>query len=199
MQARQTMSSSMRTGRRPTAFPSAFRSTVRRGPPGSATAPARSTSAGAISKRPPRRGSTNGMPPTTKSRRPRSRPAGSSGSVSATTCGRATPTSRCASPIGASRHRNYSTRRARLRTALASAASRCGATRRVRAGTFRPRPARSCWAGGKPHGSGSPVSSRRAAVASLPSRWKSRAIEEAVHALARVPGLTIERSSGYDV
>jgi len=29
--------------------------------------------------------------------------------------------------------------------------------------------------------------------------WKSRAIEEAVHALARVPGLTIERSSGYDV
>jgi len=29
--------------------------------------------------------------------------------------------------------------------------------------------------------------------------WKSRAIEEAVRALARVPGLTIERSSGYDV
>ena len=29
--------------------------------------------------------------------------------------------------------------------------------------------------------------------------WKSRAIEEAVHALARVPGLTIEHSSGYDV
>lgn len=29
--------------------------------------------------------------------------------------------------------------------------------------------------------------------------WKSRAIEAAVHALARVPGLTIERSSGYDV
>ena len=29
--------------------------------------------------------------------------------------------------------------------------------------------------------------------------WKSRAIEEAVHALERVPGLTIERSSGHDV
>ena len=29
--------------------------------------------------------------------------------------------------------------------------------------------------------------------------WKSRSIEEAVRALERVPGLTIERSSGYDV
>ena len=29
--------------------------------------------------------------------------------------------------------------------------------------------------------------------------WKSRAIEEAVHAIERVPGLTIERSSGHDV
>lgn len=29
--------------------------------------------------------------------------------------------------------------------------------------------------------------------------WKSRAIEEAVRALERVPGLTLERSSGYDV
>lgn len=29
--------------------------------------------------------------------------------------------------------------------------------------------------------------------------WKSRAIEEAVRALERVPGLTIERSSGHDV
>lgn len=29
--------------------------------------------------------------------------------------------------------------------------------------------------------------------------WKSHAIEEAVHALERVPGLTIERSSGHDV
>ncbi|MGQ3302242.1 hypothetical protein [Reyranella sp.] len=29
--------------------------------------------------------------------------------------------------------------------------------------------------------------------------WNSRAIEEAVHALDRVPGLTIERSSGHDV
>lgn len=29
--------------------------------------------------------------------------------------------------------------------------------------------------------------------------WKSRAIEAAVHTLERVPGLTIERSSGYDV
>jgi len=29
--------------------------------------------------------------------------------------------------------------------------------------------------------------------------WQSRAIEEAVHALERVPGLTFERSSGHDV
>jgi hypothetical protein len=29
--------------------------------------------------------------------------------------------------------------------------------------------------------------------------WKSRAIDDAVHALERVPGLTIERSSGHDV